>query len=114
MSTQHEHSWDPEGPVCTEISTDACLTPMVQGEHPTGRLGFWFGHELPGGGPRCMGAVPTVSPDGGPTWQQTGTLEGGDLTLSPSVNCIQPTGAGRDRHGRDFHGWVHDGKWVTA
>jgi len=111
----HRHVWDedvPEAAPCVEIAPDVCLTPMVG--HPAGRQGFWLGHAIPTGEARCMGAVPTCSAADGPVWAEHGTLEGGDLTLSPSVNCIQPTGAGRERHGPDFHGWVRDGKWVSA
>lgn len=89
----HEHAW-PYGLDCVDIGDEVCLTPMSA--HP----GYRFAHDQEGQEGRCVGTV-TVSPD---HWQQTGSLEAGDLTLTPSVLCRN--------HG--FHGFVRGGQWVPA
>lgn len=80
---------------CTEISGDACLVPR---EH-----GYWFCHDVPGNDERCIGGV-NVAPGGPPTWSEAGSLEAGDLTLTPSVRCVT----------HEFHGWVREGRWAPA
>lgn len=79
--------------------------------------GFFFCHDVAGDdggmtmkGQRCIGGV-NVDPhfDGErPRWEISGSLEGGDLTLSPSIRCMnhdpQP----------NAHGFVRDGKWVPV
>jgi len=54
---------------------------------------------------RCVGSVNVDPHFAGerPIWTMSGSLEGGDLTLSPSVLCSD-----------GFHGFVRDGKWVSA
>ncbi len=52
---------------------------------------------------RCEGAVNVDPHFDRPCWGMTGTLEGGDLTLSPSILC-----------GDGFHGYVQGGVWVPA
>jgi hypothetical protein len=76
---------------------------------PTEHLaGFFVAHDTTDlDGYRCEGAVnvdPHLAKEPGGNWTAFGTLEGGDLTLSPSVLCR------RD----GFHGFVRDGKWVSA
>ena len=55
---------------------------------------------------RCAGTIPVA---GDHAWGMTGSLATGDLTLSPSVLCIDP-----DHLCGGSHGWVRDGKWVPA
>jgi hypothetical protein len=72
--------------------------------------GFLFGHDREGFDVRCEGFV-GVAEAHAHRWAMTGSLEGGDLTLSPSILCTlgsitnQPCG---------FHGFVQNGKWVPA
>ncbi|MBI5289915.1 MAG: hypothetical protein HY873_13160 [Chloroflexi bacterium] len=116
--SEHKHL---QGPVrCVEISPEVCLRPTSHGgaEHirnadgtiaggSTAHLaGFLLAHEGGhlGDGYRCEGVVnvdPHLAPK--PLWEMTGSLEGGDLTLSPSVLCSD-----------GFHGFVRNGKWVPA
>jgi hypothetical protein len=114
----HAHGW--YDPPCWPISEEVCLRPTVHGgaEHirnadgtmaggPTEHLsGFVVAHDRPGqrGEPRCEGAI-NVDPDleSKARWTMTGTLEGGDLTISPSILC-----------GDGHHGFVRAGKWVPA
>jgi hypothetical protein len=87
---------------CTAVGPTVCLTPFgVYGE-PAGTLGgFHFAHERAEGGPRCEGGVRVR---GDSAWGMTGTLEGGDLTLTPSILCRND----------GFHGFVTNGQWVPA
>lgn len=106
VMAEHRHSWgDDDGIVCTSISPEVCLTP-IRSTDP-GARGFWFGHEAVDHEYRCMGRVPTT---GDHAWTETGTLDGGDLTLSPSILCRYPAG----EHSHEFHGFVRDGRWVPC
>lgn len=105
----HGHPWGDE-PLCVDIGPDVCLTPIRSAEGATHEEGYWFCHDVPGSDHRCTGRVLTRAAEGRPVWTQTGTLEGGDLTLSPSVLCRYP--AGENSH--EYHGWVRDGQWVSA
>jgi hypothetical protein len=105
---------------CVEISPNVCLQPVNGGgegiRNASGEpvveyfAGFIMGHDRAGFDVRCEGFV-GVSPDHGARWTMTGTLEGGDLMLSPSILCRlgnvanQPCG---------FHGFIREGKWVPA
>jgi hypothetical protein len=113
--------WEGYKPVaCTEIDPAVCLRPTSHGgaphvTNPDGSIaggttehlaGFIVGHDAADLPHRCEGAL-SVDPhfaETSPVWTMTGSLEGGDLTLSPSVLCK------RDQ----FHGFVRDGKWVPA
>lgn len=81
----------------------------------THHAGWLVGHERPGWEVRCEGAVsvdPCPASDSRHRWIETGTLEGGDLTLVPSILCQMP---GRDGAGPcGFHGFVRNGGWVPA
>lgn len=110
---------------CVDIDEHVCLHPIVHSSAPKGVVlntpeadaygthpsGYILGHDRPGFDVRCEGHVTVDDCDGRPTWTQTGTLEGGDLTLSPSILC-QLGNVANEPCG--FHGWVRDGKWVTA
>ena len=73
--------------------------------------GSCLGHDRSGFDVRCEGFVRVHAEEGRPVWSMTGSLNGGDLTLSPSILCRlgnvtnEPCG---------FHGFVRDGKWVPA
>lgn len=77
--------------------------------HNTGHelCGFIEWHYTPEGN-LCGGSVSVCAehPNGrdGKTWHWsiTGTLEGRDLTLHPSLQCTSCPS----------HGWVRDGKWT--
>jgi hypothetical protein len=112
---------------CTPIAETVCLRPFVRTLAPAGVVlntpeadaygtelaGFLMAHDRPGFDYRCEGAVTVKRRAGeqGPTWTMTGTLDGGDLTLSPSILCVLGS-ATVERCG--FHGFVTAGKWVPA
>lgn len=102
----HEH---PYKRPCTEIPEGVCLRPVVHGDDEH-LAGFHIGHERAGGYDpeihafeRCEGYVNVDPDDPSPRWEMTGSLEGGDLTLSPSILCSD-----------GFHGFIQNGKWVPA
>lgn len=105
---------------CTDIGSGVCLRPTVHGGNPditesaTGEIaggptehlyGFIVAYEWPGSDERLEGAV-AVDPHSEVRWGMTGSLEGGDLTLTPSIQAYdidqKPT----------IHGYVTNGKWV--
>lgn len=107
---------------CVAIDEHVCLRPTVHGgaSHITNAdgsiaggetehlAGFLVAHDREGQPYRCEGAV-NVDPhfEGErPVWGMTGSLEGGDLTLSPSIHETD------GQH--DFHGFVRNGKWVPV
>jgi hypothetical protein len=102
---------------CTDVGDTVCLTPLYRAADPTQgtdreRIGYFFCHDVPGGDARCVGSVHTVATrPNDPTWSESGSLEAGTLTLTPSVNCLPVPGG---KHEREFHGWVRDGRWVPA
>lgn len=107
MTAGHEHGWGDDFPACTPIADDVCL---VREEDSDGNLtGYWISHEWEAGQPRCLGRVIVVPREGLPQWAQTGTLDGGDLTLTPSILCPE----GPPGH-VPFHGYVTAGRWVPC
>jgi hypothetical protein len=113
---------------CVEIAPNVCLQPTSHSNAPVGVVlntpeadaygdhfaGFIVGHDRPGFDVRCEGYVnldDCAANADRPRWTMAGSLEGGDLTLSPSVLCRlgnvanEPCG---------FHGFVRDGTWVSA
>lgn len=112
---------------CTEVGPTVCLRPTVHGGDPdvtnadgtiaggeTEHLaGFIVAYDWPGVEYRLEGAV-NVDTDfpSSARWEMTGTLEDGDLTLSPSIQAYDS----RDPGNRTptIHGWVRDGQWVPA
>jgi Family of unknown function (DUF6527) len=86
---------------CVAIDERVCLAPTTY----RGALGgFLIGHDAPDLPVRCDGALMVVLVDGHPTWAISGSLEAGDLTLSPSVLC--------KRDG--FHGFIQNGRWMPV
>lgn len=128
--TEHRHAHADPPYECVEIDDHVCLQPIshslapksvvlntpeadAYGTHP---WGFIIAHDRDGFEHRCEGAIATCTEHahdrpGRPIWGMTGTLEGGDLTLTPSILC-QLGNVAREACG--FHGWVRNGKWVTA
>lgn len=120
----HRHGWpyeDPRRHKCVELGPGHCIRPTVHGGSPDHRTadgglaggpflhvaGYIVAHEADDLEVRCEGGLTTcaVHPhDGSAVWDSKGSLEGGDLTLSPSVLCA------RDQD----HGFVRDGAWVPA
>lgn len=106
---------------CTELDPRHCVEPTVHGGDPdirdadgsvsggeTEHLGgFIVRHARPGQadeGPRCASHADVDPHFQRPRWEMAGSLEGGDLTLRPSLLC-----------GRcGDHGFIRDGKWVPA
>lgn len=122
----HRHA-DYQGEVrCTDVGPTVCLRPTVHGGDPditdsaTGEIaggpeehlyGFIVAYDWPGSDVRLEGAV-CVDPHGSTTWTMAGSLEGGDLTLTPSIQAYDS----RDPGGRKptIHGFVRNGAWVAA
>lgn len=118
----HQHAPYQGAVRCTDVGPNVCLRPTVHGGDPditnadgtiaggpTEHLaGFIVGYDWPGIEYRLEGAV-SVDPHLGPAlWAMSGSLEGGDLTLSPSIQAYD-----NDRK-PTVHGFVRDGKWVPA
>jgi hypothetical protein len=119
MSAHHRHPSDR----CVDIGSGVCVSPTVHGGNPdvtdsaTGEIsggpvehlaGYIVCYEWPGETDRLRGAI-TVDPHFDRGWSQTGTLEGGDLTITPSIQAYLDDGTTPS-----IHGWVRDGKWVSA
>ena len=122
----HRHDWPADGEDsgadhprrCIAIGEHHCIRTASHGGDPDvtnadGSIaggpaehlaGFIVAHDV-AGDVRCEGFV-GVDPHLGDerSWTMTGSLEGGDLTLAPSVLC---------RSCGD-HGFVREGKWVSA
>jgi hypothetical protein len=123
---EHRHYAPRRG--CTEIAPNVCVRPFFRPLAPKGMVlntpesdaygdelaGFLVAHDRAGFDTRCEGGVTVKRGDGepGPVWAMTGTLEGGDLTLSPSILCVYGGLATQEKCG--FHGWVRNGQWVPA
>ena len=126
MSASHRHAHHDE-PKCVEINEHVCLQPIDGGgegifrRDEAGELvpvpryfaGFIISHDRDGFEHRCEGFVRVALDRDGPVWTMSGTLEGGDLTLSPSILCVLGTADGGDAR-CGFHGFVQGGKWVAA
>lgn len=105
---------------CVEIDPHVCLMPLTGGGEgitdvddnpvPEYFAGFLIGHDRDGFDVRCEGFV-SVHPSGRNRWEMTGTLEGGDLTLKPSIRCVTGSASAAEC---GFHGYVTNGKWVPA
>lgn len=128
MSHRHAHDEPGEPQTCVAIDEHVCLQPISHSSAPAGIVlntpeadaygthpsGFIVGHDRPGFDVRCEGFVSFDTcgrMDDRARWTMTGSLEEGDLTLSPSILCrfgnvaTEPCG---------FHGFVQAGKWVPA
>lgn len=122
----HRHPYSERN--CVEVGPTVCLSPTFHGGNPDvtnsvdGSIaggpvehlyGFIVAYDWPGSDVRLEGAV-CVDPDAGAgaRWEMTGSLEGGDLTLSPSIQAYDS----RDPSGRvpTIHGYVRNGAWVPA
>ncbi len=113
MSHLHGFTPDPDDERnCLEIDPHVCLQPTgVYGQPDDVLAGFLMWHDRDGVVGRCGGGVAVRdNGDGRARWQMTGSLEGGDLTLSPSILCRTPF----DGRECGFHGFVRDGQWVPA
>lgn len=120
----HWHAY--HKPRCIDVDEHVCLSPTVHGGNPditdsktseiaggpTEHLyGFIVAYDWPGSDVRLEGAV-AVDEHAETRWDMTGSLEGGDLTLSPSIQAYDS----RDPSNRTptIHGFVQGGKWVPA
>ena len=123
----HKHApWHDDLDRCTEVGPSVCLRPTVHGGNPdvtesaTGEIaggptehlyGFIVAYDWPDSACRLEGAV-CVDPHGDVRWEMTGSLEGGDLTLTPSIQAYDSRDPGARKP--TTHGFVRDGKWVPA
>lgn len=96
----HRHAGGDDDVDCVEVDPKVCLSPTRDG---------FFVHFETDQHPeyRGIGHV-TVGPNG---WTQEGTLEGGDLTLRPSIAVRMPVDG---REVELLHGYVTAGRWVPA
>lgn len=121
MNHSHFSGW--EGP-CVEIGPTACMWPSVHGGDPSitnadGSIaggpdehlaGFTIAFDVPWQSEGRVEGYVSVDAEhfpGRPNWTMSGSLEGGDLTLTPSVLMTIPPQP-------SIHGFVTDGKWVPA
>ena len=125
MSHRHAHDEDGEPQKCVAIADHVCLQPIDGSNVPPGSgipinspegeaygshlAGFLVGHDRPGLEVRCEGFV-GVDGQHGNNWTMTGSLDAGDLTLSPSILCRLGSGSTEEC---GFHGYVREGRWVT-
>ncbi|HYI66376.1 MAG TPA: hypothetical protein VEW95_05595 [Candidatus Limnocylindrales bacterium] len=121
----HQHAYRDEV-ACVEIDEHVCLQPINGGGEgitsgktgepvPEYLAGFMISHDRDGFPHRCEGFVRVHPEADRSVWTMVGTLEGGDLTLTPSILCTMGSlddPAAGTRCG--FHGYVRDGKWVPA
>lgn len=126
MTHQHAHRDPPYK--CVAIDPAVCLQPISGGGEGISRrlpdgttepvpeyfAGFILAHDREGFDHRCEGMV-HVERQGAddPAWTMSGSLDGGDLTLSPSVLCTLGSADGATSP-CGFHGFVRDGKWAPA
>lgn len=115
----HQHAT--HDPKCVDVGPATCLSPFSD-SRGNDLAGFIFAHDRPPQPWRCEGAVFVVQFEDRPVWSMTGTLDGGDLTLAPSILCKaplldeKPEGGYVIRPGTEcgFHGFVQSGHWVSA
>jgi hypothetical protein len=123
----HKHApWHDDLERCTEAGPTVCLRPTMHGgnsgitESATGEIaggpdehlyGFIVAYDWPDSDYRLEGAV-SVDEHAPVRWTMLGSLEGGDLTLKPSIQAYDS----RDPSSRKptIHGYVTNGKWVPA
>jgi hypothetical protein len=108
--TTHRHlqdSWEGyQDVVCFEIGEHCCLRPVGRyGKDDNWISGYIIAHDVEGEEFRCEGAVntdPEMTKDG-KFWESTGSLQGGDLTLTPSILCTTHP---------EFHAYITNGRWT--
>lgn len=110
----HPYGLETEAPPCVDLGHGVCIRRWGQSDQ------FFVAHERASGyderihaSERCEGRVPThpagqAHPDHA-SWERTGSLEGGDLTLKPSIQCLDPDGICGGSHG-----FVTNTQWVPA
>lgn len=106
--TMHSHLISGE---CTETGPTTCFRPFAHtdGDGSAHIGGYFFFHDQPrtnyNQGNRCMGTVVICTcKDTRDVWTESGSLAGGDLTISPSILCVN----------HNFHGFLTDGAWADA
>lgn len=112
MHRHEQDDWEGYPKVrCVEVAPSVCLRQMGRAGKPEGFIsGFIVSHEVTGGGYRCEGAISVdaetaaIDGNGNPKlWTMTGSLEGGTLTLAPSIQCtVHP----------EFHAYIQNGRWT--
>lgn len=114
----HSHRFQDPPYKCVDLPSASgvgvCLQPISHGPgelssgetfegHPAG---FIIGHDTADpayGGARCDGGLTLDDAHWPHKWDQTGSLEGGDLTLTPSVLCTDHP---------SFHAYITNGRWT--
>lgn len=119
MSHTHPvYGTEAEQKPCVDLGSGVCIR---EWRYAGDRVGsFFIAHErnrpfdaARDVGDRCEGRIP-VRPKGEPqpdsegSWEMTGSLAAGDLTLTPSILCGNANACGGS------HGFVQNGKWVPA
>jgi hypothetical protein len=115
----HKHGWpyeDPDDQKCTDLGPTVCIRSTIHGDDEH-LAGFIIAYEWEDEPERLEGAV-TVDTCGAfkdsALWEMTGTLEGGDLTLKPSVQAYKYVPGRPPRDVPTIHGYVTAGEWVQA
>jgi hypothetical protein len=86
---------------------------MAEVDFRDGRLAGWIiGHQLDDE-TWCDGWIPfQLDVNTGRGWNtSTGSLDGGDLTLSSDIHSVSVK---CHTHGEGFHGYVRNGRWVPV
>lgn len=105
----HRHVSGLGARLCEPIGPDVCLRPFVHGDDQH-ISGFFLAFDVPDNdGYRSEGAVNVDPHFAGerPVWTMTGSLEGGDLTLTPSIRT-------RRVGDQEWHGYITNGRWVPV
>lgn len=105
-------TWDGYPKVkCYPMGPTVCIRRAGRTGKPRGYIsGYIVSHHVALGQPRCEGFVcidPEIAKPRGDgalrLWVATGSIETGDLTLSPSIECTTH---------REWHAHIQDGKWT--
>lgn len=109
MAHRHYGYDDDVSLTCVELTPDICLREMRR--HDGKVMRFVIAHDSPAhpDGYRCEGTIPVT---GDRAWSVSGSLAGGDLTLSPSI--LEPASGVGAGYCPGYHGWVRSGRWVPA
>lgn len=106
-------------PPCVDLGHGVCIRPWHQDGDKI--VDFFIAHErtVPFDAAkhveeRCVGRIPvrpagSAHPADHASWEMTGSLQAGDLTLTPSILCRDPDGICGGSHG-----FIRNSAWVPA
>lgn len=107
----HQHAYHNEDlSRCVELPSESgigvCLQAISHSTEPNETphsAGFIISHDVPGQTYRCEGGLTIDDAHFPHKWTQTGSLEAGGLTLTPSVLCTEHP---------SFHAYITNGRWT--